>query len=193
MGLWPLSSGHWLALSGEEEHCHTTINWTWGKIYSSKTSASLTHSFSHPLTTLALCTAHYWIHAALGLDAGSTLKSAINSLLAALCRYSRLWYLFVTAAADSALPPTTLQEVSDSGRVLHTLAQVSQSDECINILLSSSLISSIAHVSNIHVTTTKLLDPSPSITIRTALARQLLTTECTHMATSSPTAFRDKD
>ena len=82
--------------------------------------------------------------------------------------------------------------------MLHTLAQVSQSNECTEILLASTLTSSV--VSSIQSTITKLLDPSSSVPIRTTLAQlclhlsfltdlcrghrdiqHLLTTDCTHI------------
>ena len=78
---------------------------------------------------------------AFSLDVDSPMKSALNSLLCALCYCVSDFFAMLLANCSHLL------EMSSEGRpkLLHTLAHVAQSVECTSILLRSDLMSGITN------------------------------------------------
>ena len=111
---------------------------------------------------------------AVGLDVGSNLKSAINTLLAALCRHTPSLYSIVMATVLSS----TRQDHEEAGRLLHTIAHVSLSDECMDDLLASNLILSV--ISDINSTLETLLKTSS--TSSSFACRPALASLCVHLS-----------
>ena len=100
--------------------------------------------------SLSLSPSRSLLNFAISKEVGAPLKSALNALLTSLCRLHPPWFHDAIEVANQLIQELSSEE---RGRVLHSLAQCSLSNECITLLLESPFICHVIDDLNKSLTT----------------------------------------